>query len=123
MSNLCSFQPDVKLDYNLEDDGVDEAEQAALLEDLKSECKEMAMTTFFVERPCCCLTIGYCTLLLLTFITIQSGLVALSDFTSRDYLVWSDKIVLDNDLLSVAKTELSASSGASENRTEQIKPI
>ena len=84
----------------------DEADEIALMEALRAESEPMAMTNFFVERPCCCLSMGYCILLILTLYTVRTGLVVLSDFSSRDFLDWEHPIVVHYDQSNAAKTDI-----------------
>lgn len=83
-----------------------DADEVALMDALREESEPIAMTNFFVERPCCCLSMGYCTLIILTLYTIRTGLVSLSDFSPRDFLDWEDPIVVHYDQSNAAKTDI-----------------
>lgn len=78
-------------------------DQKATLASLEEECKELCLTNFFVTRPCTWLSICYALMIAITIVCVRTGMIELSESEGRDWLVWSDPIIYNNDKRSLAK--------------------
>ena len=56
-----------------------DGDEAATLASLEEEATEISLTNFFVNRPCTWLCICYVLMLIISIITISSGMIELSE--------------------------------------------
>lgn len=80
---------------------IDPKEKDAI-EQLKRESKRMWLTDQFVKRPISVLIVGYATLILMTYLSVQLEYFEISDSAPRDFLIWDDPMTVDLDMFNVA---------------------
>ena len=73
-------------------------------EQLEKESTPFWLSNLFVKRPCCCLIFVYIILIWLTTIAFDDDMYDLSKTDGRDFLVWTDPIVKNNDMRNLART-------------------
>ena len=78
----------------------DEKNQRELLE---KESTPMRLTNFFVRCPCCCLVMSFIILIWLTNVAFAGDMFSLADSNGRDFLVWTDVKVQDDDMRNIAR--------------------
>jgi len=67
-----------------------------IIEQIERESEPLAITNFFVDRPCVAICSGFGILFVLSILTIVFEFYIVDDGQSgRDYLIWSDPLVLD----------------------------
>ena len=72
------------------------------MELLQRESAEIRCVTFCVERPCIWLAICYVIMIVLSGVTIGTGMIELTNGSNRDWLVWDDPIIVTNDKKNLA---------------------
>lgn len=70
---------------------------------LEKESTPFWLTNFFVKRPCVCLILIYGFLIYLTRVAFTNDMFSLADTNGRDFLVWSDPKVKDDDMRNIAR--------------------
>jgi len=62
----------------------------------------MRLTNWFVDCPCTVLAVSFGILIAITALVVTNKWIALTDPSPRDFLLWSDPIVINNDKRSLA---------------------
>lgn len=86
------------------------------------------LTSNFVDRPCCVLSIGFLTLFLISVVAQMGEMFTQSDGHNRDYLIWTDQKVIDYDKLVAGRETIQAAQAKDElpiriQNTEGINPF
>lgn len=63
----------------------------------------MDLTNYFVSNPCTIISISLLILIIFTIIAFGHNLFEINQNSGRDYLIWSDPIVMDYDKKTVAE--------------------
>jgi hypothetical protein len=78
----------------------------------------MALTNFFIRRPCIAIITPYIILLILSVISVAAGMFNLGDITSQDDgLIMGDPIVIDHNIVRIAVDDLNRK----ESKIDKVK--
>ena len=62
----------------------------------------MRLTNWFVDCPCTVLVVSFGILIAITALVVTNNWIAQTDPGNRDFLLWSDPIVIKNDKRTLA---------------------
>jgi len=85
---------------------------------LAKEMEPMRLTNWFVDCPCTVLIVSFGILFLITGVVVTNGWIALTDPGNRDFLLWKDPIVVNNDKRTLAYEYLEKYDG---DKTKDIR--